>query len=50
MRDMGLPPLAIGENLDNGALGGGSDYSPTFCAAFVIDCEGNHIEAVCHAE
>ncbi|MEZ4195597.1 MAG: VOC family protein [Candidatus Paceibacterota bacterium] len=32
---------------DNGAPGIREDYSPTYYAAFVIDPDGNNIEAVC---
>ncbi len=33
--------------VDNGAPGVRTDYSPTYYAAFVIDPDGNNIEAVC---
>ncbi|HZI93681.1 MAG TPA: VOC family protein [Patescibacteria group bacterium] len=33
---------------DNGAPGIRESYSPTYYAAFVIDPDGNNIEAVCH--
>ena len=33
---------------DNGAPGRREDYSPTYYAAFLIDPEGNNVEAVCH--
>jgi catechol 2,3-dioxygenase-like lactoylglutathione lyase family enzyme len=36
--------------MDNGKPGGRTDYSPTYYAAFVIDPDGNNIEAVTHAE
>ncbi|MDO9128089.1 MAG: VOC family protein [Parvibaculum sp.] len=32
---------------DNGAPGIRADYAPTYYAAFVIDPDGNNIEAVC---
>jgi catechol 2,3-dioxygenase-like lactoylglutathione lyase family enzyme len=32
---------------DNGAPGMRTDYSPTYYAAFLIDPDGNNIEAVC---
>lgn len=32
---------------DNGAPGLRKDYSPTYYAAFLIDPEGNNVEAVC---
>jgi catechol 2,3-dioxygenase-like lactoylglutathione lyase family enzyme len=32
---------------DNGAAGPRADYSPTYFAAFLIDPDGNNIEAVC---
>jgi catechol 2,3-dioxygenase-like lactoylglutathione lyase family enzyme len=35
---------------DNGAPGLRSDYSPTYYAAFLIDPDGNNVEAVCLAE
>ncbi|MHA6692153.1 VOC family protein [Devosia sp. A449] len=34
---------------DNGAPGLRADYHPNYYAAFVIDPDGNNIEAVCHA-
>jgi catechol 2,3-dioxygenase-like lactoylglutathione lyase family enzyme len=34
---------------DNGAPGLRTDYAPTYYAAFVIDPDGNNLEAVCHA-
>ena len=33
---------------DNGAPGLRPDYHPHYYCAFVIDPEGNNIEAVCH--
>ena len=33
---------------DNGAPGLRPDYHPNYYGAFVIDPEGNNIEAVCH--
>ena len=32
---------------DNGGAGPRTDYSPTYYAAFLIDPDGNNIEAVC---
>lgn len=32
---------------DNGAAGARTDYSPTYFAAFLIDPDGNNVEAVC---
>ena len=32
---------------DNGAPGPRRDYSPTYYAAFLIDPDGNNVEAVC---
>jgi len=32
---------------DNGAPGVRADYSPTYYAAFLIDADGNNVEAVC---
>jgi len=32
---------------DNGAPGVRSDYSPTYYAAFLLDPDGNNVEAVC---
>jgi hypothetical protein len=32
---------------DNGTSGLRPDYSPTYYAAFLIDLNGNHVEAVC---
>ena len=34
---------------DNGPPGLRADYSPTYYAAFLIDPDGNNVEAVCHA-
>ena len=34
---------------DNGKPGLRENYSPTYYAAFVIDPDGNNIEAVCHS-
>jgi catechol 2,3-dioxygenase-like lactoylglutathione lyase family enzyme len=34
---------------DNGAPGVREHYHPTYYAAFVLDPDGNNIEAVCHA-
>lgn len=34
---------------DNGGAGPRADYSPTYFAAFLIDPDGNNVEAVCHA-
>ena len=35
---------------DNGPPGLRPDYSPTCYGAFVIDLDGNNIEAVCYAK
>ncbi len=35
---------------DNGPPGLRPDYGPTYFAAFLIDPDGNNVEAVCHAE
>ncbi|MGN8112832.1 VOC family protein [Labrys sp. 22185] len=35
---------------DNGAPGLRAHYGPTYFAAFVIDLDGHHIEAVCKSE
>ena len=40
--------LAAG-GTDNGAPGLREHYHPTYYGAFVIDPDGNNIEAVCHA-
>ncbi len=32
---------------DNGAPGLRTDYAPTYYAAFLIDFDGNNVEAVC---
>jgi catechol 2,3-dioxygenase-like lactoylglutathione lyase family enzyme len=40
--------LAAG-GTDNGPPGTREEYHPTYYAAFVIDPDGNNIEAVCHA-
>lgn len=34
--------------IDNGAPGLRLDYSPTYYAAFLIDPDGNNVEAVCY--
>jgi catechol 2,3-dioxygenase-like lactoylglutathione lyase family enzyme len=34
---------------DNGKPGVRENYAPTYYAAFVLDPDGNNIEAVCHA-
>ena len=34
---------------DNGAPGLRLDYAPTYYAAFLIDPDGNNVEAVCLA-
>jgi catechol 2,3-dioxygenase-like lactoylglutathione lyase family enzyme len=33
---------------DNGAPGLRPNYHPTYYAAFVVDPDGHHVEAVCH--
>ena len=35
---------------DNGGAGPRADYSPTYYAAFLIDPDGNNVEAVYHGE
>lgn len=35
---------------DNGAPGLRADYGPTYYAAFLIDPDGNNVEAVCLTE
>ena len=35
---------------DNGPPGPRPDYGPTYFAAFLIDPDGNNVEAVCHGE
>jgi catechol 2,3-dioxygenase-like lactoylglutathione lyase family enzyme len=35
---------------DNGPPGLRPDYGPTYFAAFLIDPDGNNVEAVCHKE
>ena len=42
-----LATISAGGN-DNGAPGLRPDYHPHYYGAFVIDPEGNNIEAVCH--
>jgi hypothetical protein len=32
---------------DNGGAGPRADYSPTYFAAFLVDPDGNNVEAVC---
>jgi predicted lactoylglutathione lyase len=34
---------------DNGKPGPRPDYGPTYYAAFLIDPDGNNVEAVCYA-
>jgi catechol 2,3-dioxygenase-like lactoylglutathione lyase family enzyme len=34
---------------DNGKPGLRADYSPTYYAAFLVDPDGNNVEAVCYA-
>jgi catechol 2,3-dioxygenase-like lactoylglutathione lyase family enzyme len=41
--------LAAGAR-DNGAPGVRAEYSDTYYAAYVLDPNGNNIEAVCHGE
>jgi catechol 2,3-dioxygenase-like lactoylglutathione lyase family enzyme len=33
---------------DHGAPGLRADYGPTYYAAFLVDLDGNNVEAVCH--
>ena len=40
--------LAAGAK-DNGKPGPRENYSPTYYAAFVLDPDGNNVEAVCHS-
>jgi catechol 2,3-dioxygenase-like lactoylglutathione lyase family enzyme len=40
--------LAAGAK-DNGKPGLRENYSPTYYAAFVLDPDGNNVEAVCHS-
>ena len=40
--------LAAG-GTDNGAPGIRHDYHPTYYSAYILDPDGNNIEAVCHA-
>lgn len=35
---------------DNGAPGPRTHYHPTYYGAFVLDPDGNNLEAVCHAD
>jgi catechol 2,3-dioxygenase-like lactoylglutathione lyase family enzyme len=35
---------------DNGGPGPRPDYGPTYYAAFLVDPDGNNVEAVCLAE
>ena len=35
---------------DNGPPGPRPDYGPSYFAAFLIDPDGNNVEAVCHGE
>ncbi len=35
---------------DNGAPGLRLDYAPTYYAAFILDADGNNVEAVCMAK
>ena len=35
---------------DNGQPGLRPDYSPTYYAAFLVDPDGNNVEAVCHGD
>lgn len=46
VRDFHAAALKAGGK-DNGAPGPRKDYSPTYYAAFVLDKDGNNIEAVC---
>jgi hypothetical protein len=34
---------------DNGAPGLRPDYGPNYFAAFIVDADGHHLEAVCKA-
>ncbi len=44
-----LAALAAGGR-DNGAPGVRPEYHPNYYGAFVLDSDGNNIEAVCHAK
>jgi catechol 2,3-dioxygenase-like lactoylglutathione lyase family enzyme len=50
-RSRGDPEISCrgveGRSRDNGAAGPRADYSPTYFAAFLIDPDGNNVEAVC---
>jgi hypothetical protein len=45
--DMGCGPVAAGGR-DNGTPGIREHYHPNYYGAFVLDPNGNNIEAVCH--
>jgi len=34
-------------SIDNGKPGVRTDYAPNYCGAFLLDNEGNSVEAVC---
>lgn len=46
VRDFYMAGLKAGGR-DNGGAGPRADYSPTYFAAFLIDPDGNNVEAVC---
>jgi hypothetical protein len=51
-RSRGAPACRAGlasGGKDKGAPGLRPDYSPTCCAAFLIDPDGNNVEAICCA-
>jgi hypothetical protein len=40
--------LSLAANaVDNGRLGVRADYAPNYYAAFLVDPDGNNVEAVC---
>ena len=41
---------ALAGGRDNGAPGIREIYHPTYYGAFVLDPDGNNVEAVCHGE
>ncbi len=49
VRSFYLAALSAGGR-DNGEPGIRANYSPTYYAAFVLDPDGNNLEAVCHQE
>ena len=45
--ERGLAAVRLRNGRDNGEPGPRKDYSPTYFAAFLIDPDGNNVEAVC---